>query len=357
MNGEFLNALEQIGKEKGIDKEILLEAIEAALVSAYRKNFGTAQNVKVHIDRDTGIVKVYAQKTVVEEVSNEFLEISLEEARKIDPRKDIGDIVSIEVTPKNFGRIAAQNAKQVVIQRIREAERVLIYEKFLELENEIVNGIIHRIDKRNVYIDLDKVEAIMPPNEQIPNEEYHVNDRIKVYIAEVKKTTKGPHITVSRTHPGLIKRLFEQEVPEIIHGEVLIKNIVREAGSRTKIAVHSNDPNIDPVGACVGLHGIRVQKVVEELGGEKIDIIKWDKDPKEYIANALSPAKIIDVIIEDENSKSARVIVPDNQLSLAIGKEGQNARLAAKLTGWRIDIKSQSQAQSIEDNSNIVGEE
>lgn len=352
MNGEFLTALEQIGKEKGINADILIEAIEAALVSAYKKNFGTAQNVRVSIDRVTGTVKVFARKTVVEEVDDDFLEISLEEARKTDPRKNIGDIVEIEVTPKNFGRIAAQNAKQVVIQRIREAERVIIYEKFIEQENEIVNGIVQRVDKRNVYIDLDQVEAIMPPNEQIPNEEYHVNDRIKVYITEVKKTTKGPQITVSRTHPGLVKRLFELQVPEIIRGEVLIKNIVREAGSRTKISVYSNDPNIDPVGACVGQYGIRVQKIVEELGGEKIDIIKWSKDPKEYIANALSPAKVIDVLIEDESSKSAKVIVPDNQLSLAIGKEGQNARLAAKITGWKIDIKSESQAQSIDNSTN-----
>jgi len=345
MNGEFLSAIEQIGKEKGIDKEVLIEAIEAALVSAYKKNFGTAQNVKINIDRVTGAVKVYALKSVVEEVSDDFLEISFEEAQKIDPRYKIGDIAEIEVTPKNFGRIAAQNAKQVVIQRIREAERVLIYEKFIEKENEIINGIVQRVERKNVYIDLDQVEAIMPPNEQVPKEEYHVNDRIKVYITEVKKTTKGPQIMVSRTHPGLVKRLFEMQVPEIVSGEVLIKNIAREAGSRTKISVYSPNPNIDPVGACVGQHGIRVQKIVEELKGEKIDIIKWDSDPREYIASALSPAKIINVQIDNENAKSAKVVVPDNQLSLAIGKEGQNARLAAKLTGWKIDIKSQSQVE------------
>jgi len=344
MNGEFLSALEQIGKEKGIDKDILIEAIEAALVSAYKKNFGTSQNVKVNIDRNTGAVKVYALKNVVEEVTNDFLQISLEDARKINPRYEINDTVEIEVTPKNFGRIAAQNAKQVVIQRIREAERVLIYEKFVEKENEIVSGIVQRVEKKNVYIDLDQVEAIMPPHEQVPQEEYNVNDRLKLYITEVKKTTKGPQITVSRTHPGLVKRLFEMQVPEIIRGEVLIKNIAREAGSRTKIAVYSHDPNIDPVGACVGQHGMRVQKIVEELRGEKIDIIRWDNDPVQYIASALSPAKIVNVRIEDESTKSAKVIVPDNQLSLAIGKEGQNARLAAKLTGWKIDIKSESQA-------------
>jgi len=347
MNGEFLEALDEIAKEKGIDKEILMDGIEAALVSAYKKNFGTAQNVKVYIDRVTGQVKVYALKKVVENVEDDFLEISIQQAKQINSKYEIGDIVEVEVTPKNFGRIAAQNAKQVVVQRIREAERELIYERFIEKQNEIVNALIQRVEKKNVYVDLDKTEGILPPNEQIPGETYEVNDRLKVYITEVKKTTKGPQVMVSRTHPGLVKRLFELEVPEIIRGEVIIKNIAREAGSRTKIAVYSSERDIDPVGACVGQKGIRVQQIVDELNGEKIDIIRWSDDPKEYISSALSPSKVISVQLF-ESEKSARVIVPDSQLSLAIGKEGQNARLAAKLTGWKIDIKSQSQMNAMQ---------
>ncbi|NMA55824.1 MAG: transcription termination/antitermination protein NusA [Firmicutes bacterium] len=344
MSGEFLEAIESICREKGIDKEVLLEAIEAALVSAYKKNFGSApSSVKVAINRDSGVVKVYAQKKVVEEVKDEMQEIEVSEAKRIDPNIQINDIINIEVTPKNFGRIAAQNAKQVVVQRIREAERGLIYEKYIEKENEIVTGLVQRVERRNVFIDLDKTEAILPPSEQMPGENYEVNNRLKVYITEVKKTTKGPQITVSRTHPGLVKRLFEFEVPEISNGEVLIKNISREAGSRTKISVSAQEKEIDPVGSCVGYRGTRVQRIVEELKGEKIDIIKWSEDPIEYISSALSPAKVLSVLLNSDE-KSAVVIVPDNQLSLAIGKEGQNARLAAKLTGWKIDIKSQSQA-------------
>jgi len=344
MNAEFLEAIEQIGKEKGIDKEVLLEAINVALLSAYKKNFGTSQNVRVDIDRTNGQVKVYALKKVVENVTNSNIEIELEEAKKLSPKYELNDIVEIEITPKNFGRIAAQNAKQVVIQRIREAERALTYERFLEKENEVVGAIVHRVERKMVYVDLDRAEGILPQNEQIPTEEYHVNDRIRIYITEVKKTTKGPQVIVSRTHPGLVKRLFEREVPEIVRGEVLIKAIAREAGFRTKIAVHSNVPGVDPVGACVGQKGMRVQHILDELKGEKIDVIKWSSNPAEFIANALSPAKILSVKI-DEREKSARVVVADNQLSLAIGKEGQNARLAAKLTGWKIDIKSQSQTQ------------
>lgn len=344
MNAEFFEAVEQIGREKGIDKEILLEAIEAALISAYKKNFGTAQNVRIDIEQKTGQVKVYTLRKVVETADDNNLEIELEQARNIDPNYQLDDIVEIEVTPKDFGRIAAQNAKQVVIQRIREAERALIYEKFLEKENEIINGIVQRVERKNIYIDLDKAEGTLPPSEQISTEQYKVNDRIRVYITEVKKTTKGPQILVSRTHPGLVKRLFEREVPEIIRGEVIIKGIAREAGSRTKISVFSYEPGVDPVGACVGQRGIRVLHVVDELKGEKIDIVKWSDDPGEYIANALSPAKVQEVKL-DESEKSAIVVVPDNQLSLAIGKVGQNARLAAKLTGWKIDIKSQSQVQ------------
>ncbi|MGB9839760.1 transcription termination factor NusA [Thermovenabulum sp.] len=343
MNIEFLEALEQIEKDKGINKEILIEAIEAALVSAYKKNYGTTQNVKINIDRETGEVKVFSQKTVKEDVSNPLLEISLIEAKKINPLVKVGDIISVEVKPKNFGRIAAQTAKQVVMQRIKEAERNIIYEEFAGRETDLVTGIILRTEKKNVIIDLGKTEVILPPTEQIPNEVYNTGERIKVYVLEVKKTTKGPQITVSRSHPGLIKRLFELEVPEIYEGIVEIKSIAREAGSRTKIAVHSRDENVDPVGACVGQKGTRVQTIVDELKGEKIDIIKWSKDPAEYISNALSPAKVLKVDI-DEDNKTARVIVPDNQLSLAIGKEGQNARLAAKLTGWKIDIKPQNKS-------------
>lgn len=343
MNIEFLEALEQIEKDKGINKEILIEAIEAALVSAYKKNYGTTQNVKINIDRETGEVKVFSQKTVKEDVSNPLLEISLVEAKKINPLVKVGDIISVEVKPKNFGRIAAQTAKQVVMQRIKEAERNIIYEEFAGRETDLVTGIILRTEKKNVIIDLGKTEVILPPTEQIPNEVYNTGERIKVYVLEVKKTTKGPQITVSRSHPGLIKRLFELEVPEIYEGIVEIKSIAREAGSRTKIAVHSRDENVDPVGACVGQKGTRVQTIVDELKGEKIDIIKWSKDPAEYISNALSPAKVLKVDI-DEDNKTARVIVPDNQLSLAIGKEGQNARLAAKLTGWKIDIKPQNKS-------------
>lgn len=346
MNGEFIQALNEIEKERGINKDILLEAIEAALISAYKRNYGTSQNVKVNIDRMTGDVRVYALKTVAEDVEDDFLEISLEEAREINRSYDIGDFVETEVTPRSFGRIAAQTAKQVVVQRIREAERGVIYEEYIEKENEVLTAIVQRVEKKNVYVELGRTEGLLASSEQIPAEIYQVNDRIKVYILEVKKTTKGPQVLVSRTHPGLVKRLFELEVPEIHSGIVQIKSIAREAGFRTKMSVHSADQSVDPVGSCVGQRGIRVEKIVEELKGEKIDVIKWSQDPVEYIGNALSPAKVIMVQV-NETEKAAKVIVPDNQLSLAIGKEGQNARLAAKLTGWKIDIKSQSQSQEV----------
>lgn len=339
MNIEFIEALDQIEKEKGISKDILFDALEAALISAYKKNYGSAQNVSIEIASETGEVKVFAKKEVTDEVKDPLLQIDIIDAKVYNPVAKIGDVISIEVTPKKFGRIAAQTAKQVVMQRIREAERNIIYEEFSGRETDIVNGIVQRFDKKNVIIDLGKIEVILPPNEQIATELYTQGNRIKVYILEVKKTTKGPQITVSRSHPGLVKRLFELEVPEVYDGVVEIKGIAREAGSRTKIAVHSNDENVDPVGACVGPKGARVQAVVEELMGEKIDIIKWDKDIEKYILNALSPAQVLKVEIE-ENNKIARVIVDEDQLSLAIGKEGQNARLAAKLTGWKIDIKS-----------------
>ncbi|MDR3592801.1 MAG: transcription termination factor NusA [Negativicutes bacterium] len=345
MNAEFMQAFEQLGREKGIAPEILFDAIEAALISAYKRNFSSAQNVRVSLDRDSGEIHVFARKTVVEEAKDPRPEISLEEARGIDRRYDLEDVVETEVTPKNFGRIAAQTAKQVVVQRIREAERGIIYEEFSSRESDIVTGIVQRIEQKNVYIDLGKAEAILAPSEQIPGEIYRHGDRVKTYIIEVKKTTKGPQILVSRTHPGLLKRLFELEVPEIHDGIVEIKSVAREPGLRSKIAVHSREENVDPVGSCVGHKGMRVQTIVNELKGEKIDIVKWNTDPAKYIANALSPAKVVSVEV-NETEKTSRVIVPDYQLSLAIGKEGQNARLAAKLTGWKIDIKSESQVQT-----------
>lgn len=345
MSAELILALEQIEKEKGVDKEVLIEAIEAALISAYKRNFGSSQNVKVTIDRVSGDVKVFALKRVTDIPENDLSEISLEDAKKVNKKLEIDDTAEIEVTPRKFGRIAAQTAKQVVVQRIREAERGIIFNEFYNKESDIVTGIIQRSERKNVIIDLGKTEAIIAPAEQTPGEEYRFNDRIKTYIIEVKKTTKGPQIMVSRTHPGLVKRLFELEVPEIHDGTVEIKSISREPGSRTKIAVFSKDDNVDPVGACVGQKGTRVQAIVDELRGEKIDIIKWSSNPEEYISASLSPAKVIRVDV-NEGEKSAKVTVPDYQLSLAIGKEGQNARLAAKLTGWKIDIKSESQLRA-----------
>lgn len=355
MNVEFIHALDQIEKEKGIKKEILLETIEAALASAYKKNFGSCQNVKITIDRENGDVKVFSQKIVMEDVYDNLLEISKEDAEQVYNRQfELGDIVEIEVTPKDFGRIAAQNAKQVVVQRIKEAERDVVFEEFYNRESELVTGVIARITKGTIYVALGKTEGVLNPVEQIATEEYKIGQRVKCYILEVKKTTKGPQIFLSRSHPGLVKRLFELEVPEIYDGVVQITSIAREAGSRTKISVSTVDENVDPVGACVGPKGSRVKNIVDELFGEKIDIIKFNEDAKEYISNALSPSKVMNVEIEEEE-KSAKVVVPDYQLSLAIGKEGQNARLAAKLTGWKIDIKSESQLE--DKNSSIEKEE
>lgn len=353
---ELVEALQEITKEKGIDKEVIFVALENALISAYKKNYGTSQNVKVTIDRTTGDSHVYAQKTVSEDVEDTLLQISIEDAKKINPIYNIGDIVDIEVTPKDFGRIAAQNARQRVFQEIREAERDIIYQEFLEKENDIVTGIVQKREKQNVLIDLGRIETLLMSNEQIKGEHYNHGDRLKFYIVEVKKTTKGPQIVISRSHPGLVKRLFEMEVPEIYNGVVEIKSIAREAGFRTKIAVNSRDENVDATGACVGPKGNRVQNVVNELNGEKIDIVKWNKNPSLFIANALSPAKVLKVDILEEE-KSAKVVVPDYQLSLAIGREGQNVRLAAKLTGWRIDIKSESQdIKPDEEGIDIKGE-
>lgn len=349
MNEEFVGALKELVKEKGISEDLLFTTIQDAMVAAYKKNYANAntnaQNVKVNIDRETGEIHVYAQKTVVDEVYDDVTEISLEEAKEMNPKSEVDDVINLEVTPKNFGRVAAQLAKQVVTQRIKEAERNIIYDDYKEKEFDIITGTILRKDKGMVFVNLGKLEGVIGPNEQIPNEEYKFNEKLKLYIVEVKNGSKGPQIHVSRTHPGLVKRLFELEVPEIFEGVVEIKSISREAGSRSKIAVHSNDEAVDPMGACVGPKGVRVQSIVNELKNEKIDIIKWSKDPKEFIANSLSPAKVLSVEV-DEESKSAKVVVDDNQLSLAIGKEGQNVRLAAKLTNWKIDIKSKSQKEA-----------
>lgn len=357
MNHEFIDALEQVAKEKGISKEILLDAIETALASAYKRDQKVAQSIEVRMDSETGELHVYTHKTVVDEVEDEHNEISLEDAQKINPIYEVGDLVEFEIFPKEFGRIAAQTAKQVVVQRIREAERGIIYEEFSNRVGDLITGIIQRVEQRNYYIDLGRVEGILPAHEQMPNEQYELGSRIKTYIAEVKKTTKGPQIILSRARTGLIKRLFELEVPEIQDGLVEIKSVSREPGFRSKVAVYSRDPQIDPVGACVGARGIRVQMIVRELKGEKIDIVPWSADPIEFIINALSPAKVTEVKILP-SKKTAIVIVPDFQLSLAIGKEGQNARLAAKLTGWKIDIKSESQAEaSHEEIERLVREE
>jgi N utilization substance protein A len=345
MSSEFLNALAALEKEKGIDKSILIDAIENALVSAYKKNYGTVQDVRVEVDPESGMFKVYAKKTVVETVEDDMAEISLKDAHRINIAYEPGDVIEQEVTPGSFGRIAAQTAKQVVVHRLREAERGVIYDKFIEREGEVMTASIHRVDKGSVLLELDGVECIMPAGECIPGERYNINDHLKVYVMEVRKTTKGPQVIVSRTHPNLLKRLFEIEVPEIMQNIVHIKSIAREAGSRTKIAVHSDDDNVDPVGSCVGQKGSRIDRVVAELGNEKIDVIPWSSDPIEFIANSLRPAKVLMVQI-NENEKAAKVVVPDYQLSLAIGREGQNARLAAKLTGWKIDIKSQSQIEA-----------
>ena len=347
MNADFISAIQELGKEKGIEPELLYQAVEDALVAAYKKNSNTNQNVRVDMNKETGEIHVYAQRTVVEGVPVDETEMTVQEAQAIDPRYLAGDIVETEVTPKNFGRIAAQNAKQVVVQRIREAERGQVYERFQSRNQDIVTGIIERQENKNVYIDLGKVEAVLTPNEQIPGEIYQYHDRMKTFIVEVKRSAKGPQIVVSRTHPGLLKRLFELEVPEIHDGIVEIKSVAREPGMRSKISVYTADENVDPVGACVGHKGMRVQTIVNELRGEKIDIVKYSEDPAQYVANALSPAKVVSTNV-NEAEKICRVVVPDYQLSLAIGKVCQNARLAAKLTGWKIDIKSESQAKEEE---------
>ena len=344
-NKELILALNQIEKEKDISKEILLEAMESSLVAACKNHYGKADNIHVSIDRETGAVSVYADREIVEEVEDEATQISFVEAQVKYPTYSLGDIVQVEVTPKNFGRIAAQKAKQVVVQKIREEERKVLYNQYYGKEKDIVTGIVQRYQGNNISINLGKVDAVLTENEQVKTEHFRPTDRIKLYVVEVKDTTKGPRITVSRTHPELVKRLFESEVTEVKDGTVEIKSIAREAGSRTKMAVYTSNPDVDPVGACVGLNGARVNAIVNELRGEKIDIITWSEDPAVLIENALSPAKVVSVTVDVEE-KSAKVIVPDYQLSLAIGKEGQNARLAARLTGYKIDIKSESQAEA-----------
>lgn len=339
MNEELLSALTDLCKEKGIEKDVILDALEAALIAAYKRNFSSAQNVCVELDRTTGKIGVYAQKTVVDEVYDPQEEISLDDARKISGSYELGDVVNIEVTPRNFGRIAAMTAKQVVTQRIREAERGIIYSEYTQKENELVTGKIERMERGNIFVDIGKIEAILPANEQVADEYYEVGNMIKCYVSEVRNGTRGTQIVLSRTHPGLVKKLFYQEVPEIQDGLVEIKSIAREAGSRTKIAVYSEDPDIDAQGSCIGPRGSRVQAIGDELNYEKIDIVKWSENPVEYISAALSPSDVLTVDINEEE-KSAKVTVPEHQLSLAIGKSGQNVRLAARLTGWKIDISA-----------------
>ena len=341
-NLDLLGAIGELERERGIDRETLLSAVEAALVSAYKRNYNTTENVAARIDRRGGQVEMFVVKRVVEEVLDATAEIALLEATRIDPAYQSGDTVEFPVVLKDFGRIAAQTAKQVVVQRIREAERGMIYDEYVQREGDIVTGVVQRVQSRNVFVDLGKTEAVLPPPEQMPGDTYNAGERVKLFLVEVRRTTKGPQVIVSRTHPGLLKRLFELEVPEIHDGLVEVKAIAREAGTRSKIAVISRDDNIDPVGACVGHKGMRVQQVVAELRGEKIDIVKWSPNPAEFVANALSPSKVSHVLLNEEE-KVARVVVPDFQLSLAIGRAGQNARLAAKITGWRIDIRSESQ--------------
>lgn len=358
MNKEFIDALKTIVKDKGISEDLIFTTIEDALIAAYKKNYsnqGASQNVKVTMNRVTGEIKVFAQKLIVEEIRYASIEIILDDARRISPYYNIGDICDVEVTPKSFGRVAATLAKQVVTQRIKEAERDLLYKEFAQKEFQIITGTVLRNDKDHVFINIGRIETILRTNDKIPRERFERNERIKLYVSEVINSPKGTQVHVSRTDPNFIKKLFEQEVNEIQQGIVEVKNIVREAGARTKMAVHSNIPEVDPVGACVGEQGIRVKNIVSEIKNEKIDIIKWNEDPKIFISNALSPAKIF-MIDVDLEKKIADVVVEDSQLSLAIGKEGQNVRLAARLTGWKIDIKSLSRYREEMENKNSNNE-
>ena len=342
-NKELIIALEDLEKEKGIKKEYLLESIETALVTAYKRNFDSLENVRVEMDKKTGATHVYSIKEALEKVENSETQISIKEAKKINPDVSEGETVEIEIVPRNFGRIAAQTAKQVIIQKLRELEREIIFTEYNDRKGEIVTGLIQKADKNIVVMDLGKLEGVMPSKEQIPTEHYRVNDKIKGYVLDVEKGSKGaPQVIVSRSHPDFVRKLLEFEIPEIYEGVIEIKSVSRDPGYRSKVAVYSPDPNIDPVGSCVGQKGVRIQNVINELNGEKIDVIEWNEDPSIYIASSLLPAKILAVDIKQEE-KFAQVIVPDDQLSLAIGKSGQNARLAAKLTNWKIDIKSETQ--------------
>lgn len=365
MNEQLLQAVEVLVKAKKVPESVVFNALESVLLTAYKRETGSNANTSVSIDRTTGDYHIYAEKNVVETVDpdaeNAASQISVADAKKINPVYEAGDILQVEVTPKNFGRMAAQTAKQVMIQKLREAERGVIYDEFSGREGDVITGTVKWSESHTIFVDLGRVEGILPFTEQAEGEVFHPDDKIKCYVKEVRKTTKGPEIILSRTHPGLLKRLFELEVPEIYSGTVEIKSVVREAGSRSKIAVYAMDPTVDPVGACVGPKGQRVQNIVNELHGEKIDIVRWDEDPAIYIANALSPAKVVSVSVAEEE-KASLVIVEDYQLSLAIGKAGQNARLAAKLTGWKIDIKSESQAaeegfgEEAEDDDDILAD-
>lgn len=358
MSKEMLEAFATLEKTKGIKQDVIVEAIEAALVAAYKKNYNQATNVVVEFDERKGDFKLMTEKTVVEEVHDDRLEISLKDALAINKAYELGDTIRFEVAPKNFGRIAAQTAKQVIMQHLREAERNHIINEYSQYEDELITGTVERRDNRFVYVKIGNVEAVMPRNDQMPNEKYNPQDQIRVLVTHVGSDTKGAQITVSRTAPDMVKRLFEQEVPEIYDGTVEIVSIAREAGDRTKIAVKSNDPNIDPVGTCVGQRGARVQNVVNELGGENIDVVKYEEDPSDFIANALNPAEVIAVQFGDEeDEKSALVIVPDYQLSLAIGKKGQNVRLAARLTGYKIDIRPESEVEFVDESTNEANQE
>ena len=341
---ELIEALAQVSQEKGIDKEVIFEAIEASLVSACKRHYGPTANVRVVIDRETGEYVVLSTKTVVETVTDELCEITLEDARNLSPHYQLEDILEVKIKPGNFGRISAQTAKQVVVQKFREAEREILYNEYIGKEHKVLTGLVQRRDRRSVIVSLGRLEAYLPTAEQIPREYYNFNDRIRVYVLEVKQNSKGPIVNVSRTHPELLKYLFEQEVPEVSDGVVEIKSVSREPGVRSKVAVHANNSNVDPIGACVGQNGQRVNMISAELSGERIDVVQWNEDPNKYIASALAPSKVV-TVATNEAEMVAHVVVPDGQLSLAIGREGQNARLAARLTGWKIDIKSESQAE------------
>ena len=346
MKTEFLLAITQLAAEKNLPREVVISAVEAALVSAFRKdNFAPHQNISVKLDPVTGKIEVWAEKAVVEKPSDSRRDISLDEARRIKPDTQIGETITVEATPHNAGRIAAQTAKQVILQRLHEAEHSAVFEEYANKEGDIVTGVVQRIEPKQIFIDLGRTEAVLPASEQVHNERYRVGQRLRVYLLEVAQTNKGPRVVVSRSHPNFLRRLFELEVPEVFNGLVELKSIAREAGYRSKVAVAARQAGIDPVGSCVGLRGIRIQNIVNELGGEKLDVVQWDSNPSVFIANALSPAQVLNVRL-DEGQAIATVVVPDKQLSLAIGKEGQNARLAAKLTGWRIDIKSASSVEA-----------